>query len=494
MKNKIVRTRYAPSPTGFFHIGGARTALFNFLFAKANDGLFIVRIEDTDAERNVSGGIESQLENLKWLKLFFDESIENPGLYGPYIQSEKIETYLGSANKLLLEGKAYKCYCSKEELDEEKKIAISKKLSPKYSGRCLTLKYDEIQIKEINKVPWTIRLKIDSKETFSWKDLIRGEIKIPGSSMTDPILIKANKTPMYNFAASVDDDHMRISHVLRGEEHISNTPYQIAISNALGINEDIKYGHLSLIVDADRKKLSKRNSSVEQFIEGYKNLGFTPEAIVNYMCLLGWSPKDNVEIKTLNEIIDEFKIESVTSSPTMFDIKKMKWVSGEYFKNMDNITYIDFTLKFLEAELKIIKNIDDLTLIFKNKISYAAELNSMIKDLLKIEKITMKKIIDNKIEVDDKLFKLVKNLEEEFMMVDDWTDDAVDEVIKSIKENTTLKGKTLFMSIRIVTTTKESGPELLKVIQLLGKESITTNIKNFKEHLRDYQKVNNSGF
>ena len=493
MKTKIVRTRYAPSPTGLFHVGGARTALFNFLFARSNDGIFIVRIEDTDIERNIEGGIDSQFENLKWLKLFFDESLENPGLYGPYVQSEKLDIYSNIAMNLVENKHAYKCFCSVDELILEREEALRNKLPPKYSRKCSTLNNEQIELMEKSKIPWTVRLKISDEDIFEWEDLIRGNISIPATSMSDPIILKANKTPTYNFAVSIDDSQMEISHVLRGEEHISNTPYQIAISKLLDINKDIIYGHLPLIVNEDRKKLSKRDNSVKQFIEEYKNMGFTPESIINYLALLGWNPKNNIEIKDLITIINEFDIKDVSSSPSMFDFKKMEWVSKEHFKIMDNVSFFDFTNKFLSENNKKLHNIESVLMLFKNQISYAGQLNHLIEDFLRIDKISIKVLNENDIEINDDIIKLIHDLKREFSFVDDWTLDAVDEVLKSIKNLTSLKGKHLFLPIRLITTTKNSGPELLKVIYLLGMENVKNNIDNFKIFIETYNKAIRSG-
>ncbi|MGL5630282.1 MAG: glutamate--tRNA ligase [Mycoplasmoidaceae bacterium] len=493
MIKNIIRTRYAPSPTGYFHIGGARTALFNFLFARSNNGIFIIRIEDTDIERNIGGGIESQLNNLKWLKLFFDESIENPGIYGPYIQSKRLDVYLEYAEKLLKKGEAYKCFCSKEELEEEKNKAILKKIAFKYSRKCLNLNNEEIKRNEINNIPYVIRLKIIDEAIFEWDDLIRGKIKFEGYALTDPVIIKSNKIATYNFAASIDDNHMKISHVLRGEEHISNTPYQIAISKALGINQEIKYGHLSLIIDENKQKLSKRNSDVKQFIDDYHKMGFPPEAIVNYISLLGWSPKNNIEIKSLQDIIKEFSLENVSSSPSMFDFKKFEWVSREYFKLMDDVTYLDFVIPFLKDELKNNKDINNLSLVFKDQISHAIQLNDYIDDLLNMNDITFEFLTNNNIIISNEFEKLVNDLYNEFSFVEDWTHDAVEEIFKTIKSNNNLKGKDLYLPIRLATTTKISGPQLSKIIFLLGKERVVKNISETRSFIKFYKKAVDNG-
>lgn len=282
-----VRTRYAPSPTGHFHIGGARTALFNYLYARRYNGEFIVRIEDTDEARNVEGGIQSQLLNLKWLGLFPDESPENPGEVGPYIQSQKYATYRALAEQLLAKNLAYRCFCSPEELEQARLIATERGQTPKYARTCLHLTPDVIEQKLAANTPYVIRLQIPDDMIYEWHDLIRGEMSIPASTMSDLVILKANKIPTYNFAVVIDDHAMQITHVFRGEEHLSNTPYQLAVKTALGYHDDFIYAHFPIIVDDTGKKLSKRNLALEQFIDGFRDKGYLPEALVNFLALLG---------------------------------------------------------------------------------------------------------------------------------------------------------------------------------------------------------------
>lgn len=485
-KNKIVRTRYAPSPTGLFHIGGARTALFNYLFAKKNNGDFIVRIEDTDIERNVEGGIESQLHNLKWLKIFPDESLLNPGDYGPYKQSEKISKYRELANKLLEEKKAYRCFCSVEKLEIDRKNALENGQTPKYNKTCLKLTESEINENLKNDVPYSIRLKIKENDLYVWKDIIRDVISVPGVALTDPVILKSNGYPMYNFCVVVDDYDMKITHVIRGEEHISNTPYQIAIRDALGFKNEIFYGHLSIIVDESGKKLSKRNLELKQFIEDYKNMGFTPESICNFMYLLGMAPSDNKEIFNGFEAIKNFDINKVSKSPTMFDFKKMEWISSEHFKLFSNAAFIAFVVPFLEIDLKeLAPKKNECCLLFKNQISYAKQLNDLIYEtFLKKEDLTkLKKENDflNKDSTD--IIKLITTFKKYLDEQNEFNDETIKNAISFIKEEFKLSGKNLFMPIRLFCTHKEHGPELVKILSIMGKEKVFANIALLEEEL-----------
>ncbi|MGL5591340.1 MAG: glutamate--tRNA ligase [Mycoplasmoidaceae bacterium] len=483
MKNNLVRTRYAPSPTGLFHIGGARTALFNYIFAKAYGGSFIVRIEDTDIERNVKEGIDSQLKNLAWLKLFPDESLNNPGSHGPYIQSEKLARYRELANNLLLEDKAYRCFCKSSDLQKQREDSLKKGQTPKYSGKCRNLDVTEIQKKLLANKEFVLRLRCEEKD-YIWEDLIKGTISIPSSAMSDIVILKSNGYPTYNFAVVIDDYDMEITHVLRGEEHISNTPYQIAIKEALRLDNEIHYGHLPIIIDTTGKKLSKRNLELKQFIEDYKAMGFPSRAIVNYMCLLGWSPVDNNEVFSLAQAIENFDFNALSSSPSTFDIKKMEWISKNYFQMMDEIEYIDFVSPFVNIESNLFKkNHNFCILMFKDQISYASELNTLIGDLFNIDKITKKVATEIVNDYGIDTIKTVNDFRLNIKKIEDWNVDVIKYIINVFAKESLIKGKNFYSCMRRVITLKTSGPELYKVIFLLGKENTMKYLKNFTDTL-----------
>lgn len=461
MTNKI-RTRYAPSPTGFFHVGGARTALFCYLFAKHNNGDFILRIEDTDEQRNVQNGIESQYENLMWLGIKPDESIKNPGKHGPYIQSLKYDRYKELAYELVKQNKAYYCFCTKEELEEQRQRALQNKQTPKYNRKCLNLSKQEIEQNLKSNKPFVIRLKTPDG-LYKWNDLIRGEIEVPSNALTDPVLLKANNTPMYNFAVVIDDYDMDITHVLRGEEHLSNTPYQIAIKKALSFdNKQILYGHLPIIIDETGKKLSKRNQTLKQFIEDYHNMGFLPEAIDNFLVLIGWSTKQQSEIMDVKTMISLFNLEAISKAPATFDFNKMLWIAKEHIQKLDDQTYINFVKKFISFDVSIFDNkLSDVLLLFKKQISYAQQINELVNETFLSN--THDKNINRIL-----LSSLKKNLDS----VNVLTPENASALIKSIQTETDLKGKDLYMPIRLLLTGKEHGPELNKIMAILGKEKI----------------------
>ena len=357
-EDKQVRVRMAPSPTGPLHIGGVRTALFNWLFARKNNGIFIVRIEDTDKERSKKEYEDSILEGFNWLGLDWDEGpdISNPkkylGSFAPYRQRERVETHKKYLQKLLDDGNAYYCYCSKEDLEIEKQDMASRGLPPKYSGHCRNLKTPPE-----GKVPQVIRFKVPNNTKVEFKDMIRGNISFDADLFGDFIIAKDLNNPLYNFAVVVDDAEMEITHVIRGEDHISNTPKQILMQRALGFKEPI-YAHIPLILNPDKSKMSKRFNDVA--FSNYIKKGYLPDALFNFIAFLGWHPKGNDEILNREEIIKQFDIFKVQKAGAVFNLEKLDWLNKEYMKKMSDIEIAKKARKFFEEE-KI--NCDDDRLI-----------------------------------------------------------------------------------------------------------------------------------
>ena len=309
-----IRVRIAPSPTGYLHIGTARTALFNWLFAKKHGGKFILRIEDTDLERSEKRFENDILESLQWLGLEWDE--------GPYRQSERLDIYEKYLKQLLSQGAAYYCACTKETLEKERQFQMKKGEPPKYSGQCRNLKISPEQ-GEI------IRFKVPASEKIQFQDSIRGSITFNSDLIGDIALAKNLRTPLYNFAVVIDDFEMKISHVIRGEDHIANTPKQILLQRALNFSEP-QYAHLPLILDPDRSKMSKRYSAAS--IQEYKEQGYLPEALINFIALLGWHPADDQEKMAASEIIQKFSLERIQKAGAIFDIQKLSWLNSRYLK------------------------------------------------------------------------------------------------------------------------------------------------------------------
>ena len=322
-----VRVRIAPSPTGFAHLGTASTALYNVLFARANSGSFVLRIDDTDAERNRPEYEAVIYESLHWLGLDWDEGPDKGGSYGPYRQSERIDLYRQDAARLIAEGKAYRCYCTPQELDAERKQAQAEKRPYKYSRRCLN---DPPK----DRAEFAVRFKVPGGEV-KFKDMIRGDMTFDAGLIGDFIIIKSDGSPTYQFASPVDDATMKITHVIRGDEHLSNTPYQLMLIDALGYERPSAYAHMPLILAKDGSKLSKRKHP-ETNLTLFRKHGYLPEAMINYLALLGWNPGTTQEIFTFDELVHAFSFERVQHAGARFDWEKLNWINGEYIRRLDD--------------------------------------------------------------------------------------------------------------------------------------------------------------
>src|SRR5690554_3352868 len=342
-----VRVRYAPSPTGHLHIGGARTALFDYLVARHEGGQFIIRFEDTDQTRHVETGVDSQLEGLRWLGIDWDESVDVGGPYAPYRQMERLELYKPYVERLLAEGNAYYCYCSEEDLEAERAEQEAQGEMPSYSGKCRHLTADQIaQYHADNRKP-TVRFRVSDNRVIAFTDRIREHVEFESNGIGDFIIVRPDGIPTYNFAVVLDDHLMDITHVIRGEEHLSNTPRQILLYEALGFAIP-QFAHLSLILNQDRKKMSKRDESIMQFIEQYREQGYLPEAVLNFIVLLGWSPGGEEEIFTKEQLIEQFTMNRLSKSPAVFDTEKLKWMNNLYMKKADSTLVAGLAIPHLQ--------------------------------------------------------------------------------------------------------------------------------------------------
>ncbi len=399
---KQVRVRFAPSPTGPLHLGGARTALFNWLFAKQHNGQFILRVEDTDIERSDIKYEENIIQGLRWLGIFWDEGPDIGGNFGPYRQSERLDIYEKYLKKLLDEKKAYYCFCSKEELESDRQAMLSQGLAPKYGGRCRHLKEEETEKRLKAGESAIIRFKTPFVE-IEFNDLIRGKITVNAELIGDLVIAKNLRSPLFIFAGTVDDYEMKITHIIRGEDHLSNTPKQILIQKALDFDE-IKYAHLPLILAPDRSKMSKRYMETSLF--DFKNQGYLAEAIMNFLAFLGWHPKDEKEILSRDELIKEFDLKRVQKSGAVFNIEKLEWLNAQYIRNADSISLAeqlkdflpqkwkdkkDLLIKALYIEKERMKKLSD----FKELADFFFELPDYDASALKWKGMTNKQISDN---------------------------------------------------------------------------------------------------
>jgi len=479
---KDVRVRYAPSPTGDLHIGNARTALFNYLYARHLGGKFIIRTEDTDEKRNVEGGEESQLNYLKWLGIDWDEAADIGGEYGPYRQSERLDIYQKYIDDLLERDLAYKCYMTEEELEEEREEQRAKGQVPKYSGAHRNLTPEQIEQFEAEGRKPSIRIRVPENVTYTFDDMVRGTISFDSSDFGDWVIVKKNGIPTYNFAVVIDDHLMEITHVLRGEEHISNKPRQMMIFDAFDW-EAPKYGHMTLILNEERKKLSKRDQHVVQFIEQYKKLGYLPEAMFNFITLLGWSPVGEEEIFTKEEIINIFDPARLSTSAAIFDSKKLQWMNNQYIKKLSEEEVVDLALPHLIEAGRLMADMDEETKnwainlinLYKEQLSYGAE----IVDLTKLFFLTE---IDYNEEAQavlagEQVPEVLRVYKEKLAELENWEPAEIKAMIKETQKETKQKGKKLFMPIRVATTGQLHGPELPNAIYLLGKEVVLTRLE-----------------
>lgn len=478
---KEVRVRYAPSPTGFLHIGNARTALFNYLYAKHFDGKFIIRTEDTDTKRNVEGGEESQLTFLKWLGLSWDEGVDIGGDYGPYRQMERLDIYEKYVEELLAKGLAYECYMTEDELEEEREQQRAKGQVPKYSGAHRNLTQEQIAAFKAEGRKPSIRIKVPENTTYTFNDIVRGNVSIESSDYGDWVIVKKNGIPTYNFAVVIDDYLMAITHVLRGEEHISNTPRQMMLYDMFGW-EAPQFGHLTLILNEDRKKLSKRDDHIVQFIEQYRDLGFLPEAIFNFITLLGWSPVGEEELFDQATLIDIFDPDRLSSSAAVFDQKKLQWMNGEYIKQEAPETVIDLALPHLIEAGKISADADEETLawakeiilLYQEQLRYGAEIVELTELFFK-EQIAYDEAAKAVLE-EEQVVEVLQVFADKLIHLDTFEADEIKSQIKAVQKETKHRGKKLFMPIRVATTGQTHGPELQKTIELLGKDIVLARL------------------
>ncbi len=465
---KEVRVRIAPSPTGPLHLGTARTALFNWLFAKNQGGAFILRIEDTDLERSDPKYEKDILETLQWLGLSWDEGPpldadlrglkadsrgQYKGEYGPYRQSERLDIYEKYIKKLLEENKAYYCFCTKEELEAERQAMLSQGLPPKYSGKCRPNK------KPDSKRPSVIHFKMPQTEVI-FNDLIRGKIKFNTGLIGDIVIAKDLRTPLYNLAVVIDDFEMKISHVIRGEDHISNTPKQILLQKALEFPEPF-YAHLPLILSPDRSKLSKRE--LETSISDYRKEGYLPEALLNFLALLGWHPEKDRETFNLEELIKEFSLKRVQKGGAIFNLEKLDWLNSQYVMRLEPEDLIDRLTEFVPQEwLKKREFLIKIAGIEKERVKKLTDFPKLVGFFFELPEYPAKLLIWDKTSHEDTL----DNLQSVFPLVKDFT--RVNDKIMALAE-TRGRGEVLW-PLRVALSGQVASPGPFEIIEVLGKE------------------------
>ncbi len=465
-----VRVRFAPSPTGFLHIGGARTALFNYLYARHYNGVFILRIEDTDRTRSTEEYIEAIIEGMKWLGLDWDE--------GPYRQTDRFDIYRKYADKLVKEGKAYYCYCSPEELETRRKAAMAQGQSPKYDGRCRDLeKMQDTRCKMQEKSP-AIRFKMPQEGQTVVDDLIRGAIVFENNQLDDLIIMRSDGAPTYNFTVVVDDVDMNVTHVIRGDDHLNNTPKQIHIYKALGYDIPL-FAHLPMILGSDKTRLSKRHGATS--VLAYRDMGCLPDALVNYLVRLGWSYGDQ-EIFTRDELMKYFSFENVGKAAAVFNPEKLLWLNGQYIINTPADKLAELVMPFLVKE-NIISEGQDLN---KEWLSKAIKtLKERSKTLIELAG-SLRYYIAEDVEYNEKAKAkflneksrgLLIELNNRLTSVTDFSTQELEKVFKEIIEKHNIKLGSLAQPVRVAMTGGTESPGIYEVLEIVGKEKVLKRLE-----------------
>lgn len=472
------RVRFAPSPTGELHVGNARTALFNWMFARHHGGNFILRIEDTDESRSALSYQINLLNDLMWLEIDWDEGPEKDGAYGPYKQSERLDIYSSHLQKLVAADLVYPCYCTEEELEEERQALIMSRRMPRYMGKCRNLTPEQREQKEKEGRKPSFRFKVPDA-TIQFDDLIRGPMKFEGTAVGDFIIVRSNGMPAYNFAVVIDDHLMGITHVIRGEDHLSNTALQIMLYRAFGF-EPPTFAHHCLILGRDRAKLSKRHGSVS--VGEFRKQGILPEALMNYLGLLGSSFTEGREVLSREEMIAGFALERASKSGAIFDEEKLRWLNAIYIRNCATENLVSRLRPFLEEAGYKNDALDPVWLasvveLVKNDLVTLADAGNHIaiffddKYILSTE---AKQLLEK-----EKAIQVVQTFAEYLQADTPAEDDIYPAAIKFVKEKTGVKGKDLFMPIRAVLTGRLHGPELDRIFAILGKNSALNRLMVF---------------
>jgi glutamyl-tRNA synthetase len=486
--NTEIRTRIAPSPTGYFHIGTARTALFSWLFARRYGGKFILRIEDTDKERSTEEFDIDIMECLSWLGLDWDEGPETDGAYGPYKQSQRTEIYQKYIDQLVEQNLVYRCYCSPEDLADEKKSQEANHLPPKYSGKCSNLSPEQIAVYEKEGRPYSLRFRITQTEPIKFKDLVKGEMEFDPKLFGDFIVVKSDGLPTFMVVNIIDDSEMRISHILRGEDHLSNTPRQILLAQAMNLQVP-EYGHLPMILNSDRTKMSKRKNPVS-VSKDFRDQGYLPEAMINFLVLLGWAPKSaksNDEIYNLKDLVSEFDLHEVGKSPAIFDSSKLDYFNGFYIRQMDlgelakrALPYLqkagfvekenEIVLKviaLIQERLKKLSEIPELTEFFFKEPQYDADL-LITKGATK--EITLKALGES-----------AKVLADET----DYSRDSLDSLLRALATKIEVTAGQVLWPIRAALSGKPASPGTFELLGFFGKEESLARIQKAIDKLKE---------
>jgi glutamyl-tRNA synthetase len=468
-----VRCRIAPAPTGYLHVGNARTALYNWLFARNQGGTFILRVEDTDRKRSTEEAIGIVTESLRWLDIPWDEGPEVGGDYGPYRQTERLSVYEETADRFLQEGRAYFCYCTPEELEDRRRAALKRGETPGYDGRCRNLTPAERRAFEAEGRPRAVRFAMSGQD-ITVRDLIRGETHFPANDLRDFVIMRSDGTPTYLLAAAVDDVKMEMTHVIRGEDLLPSTPRQLEIIQAMGA-EPPSYAHLPLIVGPDRQPLSKRHGSVA--VEWFREQGFLPEALVNYLALLGWSYDETSTFFTRDELVEKFELSRVSRNPAAFDDEKLRWMNGHYIRETDDARLTELLVQAL----------------FQEGLEGDLQTVAAAIPLLKTRMHTLKEGVDlirflflEEVEPDEKARKMLGPERAEYLRevatrlesLKEWSHQEIEAALRGLKAERGLSSTQAFQPVRAAVTGTLVSPPLFESIELLGPERTLARLNN----------------
>lgn len=493
MEDNKIRVRFAPSPTGYLHIGGARTALFNWLYARHCKGTFVLRIEDTDQVRSTEEAVNVILEGMKWLGLDWDEGPGKKGEYGPYYQMQRLHFYREYTEKLLKDNKAYRCYCTREELAESREKQAREGKNPKYDRHCLNLSEKEKKRYEIEDRKPVIRLKIPAKEII-FDDLLRGEVTFDGELLSDFVIMKSDGIPTYNYAVVIDDALMKITIIVRGDDHISNTPKQILIYEALGLTIP-KFAHIPMIMGQDHTRLSKRHGATS--VMEYKKMGYMPEAVVNYIAHLGWSSGDEREIFSKDELIKEFSLDKISKHAAVFSMDKLDWFNGEYLKRMSVDSLTKMLLPFLreanyiekEEGLSPVKNeyIKEVVKLmqgrFKNFSQFINYADYFFVDKINIEPQDFQSVLNK-----EGISGIIQTLKKNLSALKCWDEESIENAVRGVASSLQIKGGKIIHPTRVALSGKKVGPGLFELMVVLGEEKTVKRLKEAIEKIKEVKK------
>ena len=465
---KPVRVRFAPSPTGWLHVGGARTAYFNWLFARQHQGAYVVRIEDTDVERSSAESERGVLDELRWLDLVPDEGPEQGGPYGPYRQSERLPRYRESAELLIAQGLAYPCFCTDAELEAHRLKELAAGRPPHYSGKCRALSLAERAALQQSGAPWSVRFAVEPRD-WVLHDRVRGEVRFPAGMAGDFVLLRSNGLPTYNFACVVDDAAMRISHVIRAEEHLPNTARQLMLYASLGL-EPPEFAHVALILNRDRSKMSKRAGEAAVAVGDWRRAGYVPDALLSYLALLGFHPGDDREILSRDELLAAFALDRLGKSGSVFDPEKLAWVNAHYLHHADGATLRRWGADFLPPAASRLpaESLERLLEVERGNIATLADLPKELAWFLD-DPPAREPAAAAALET-PAARALCASLANEVRALAEWSADGFKSALQSLGKRLGVKGRELYQPVRAALTGRDHGPELPLVAALLGRE------------------------